>query len=195
VTAPYINADTDADSTLYTYAPEQIEISTGECFHSDPFDLSLTELPTASCPFLRLPQHLAFDIRKGERSLLVGFPARSKSWEIDQTMQTVKPAPLCYLSDVLKTYKERFSVVLSRKHVRCNGQKLQRLGKLNGISGGGVFVLRKDTPKLAGIVIEYHSNSAEIVCISSMVIWEMVRELGGLLKSQPESQSDLLPPC
>jgi len=54
---------------------------------------------------------------------------------------------------------------------------VQDIGKLNGISGGAVFVLRNDTPRLAGIVIEYHSNTAEIVCTSSAVIWTMVRQV------------------
>lgn len=161
----------EADGALYTFVPEQIEIGAdGQDYYflPDPLDLSMTELPgTDARRFLRLPQHLALDVKEGERCLLLGYPARSKSWELDQTRHTLKPDPLPFLNTVIKAAPEQFSIKLSRKHAYRRGKKVPRLGKLNGISGGGVFVLRNDTPALAGIVIEYHSNRAEIVCTSS----------------------------
>jgi hypothetical protein len=171
----------EADGALYTFVPEQVEIGAdGQDYHylTDPFDLSLTQLPGIRCRSLRLPQHLALDVQSGERCLLLGYPARSKSWDLDQTKHTLRPKPLPYMSNVFKATPERFSIRLSRKHVRRGGKEVQRIGKLNGLSGGGVFVLRNQTPALAGIVIEYHSNSAEIVCTSSKVVWAMVKQLG-----------------
>lgn len=60
----------------------------------DPFDLSLTELPGPRGPSLRLPQHLALDVQKGERCLLLGYPAQSKSWDFDPRKQTIRPRAL-----------------------------------------------------------------------------------------------------
>ena len=178
VTARNVTADTEG--ALYTFVPEQTEIGVGGLdYHyvDDPFDLSLTELSGVQCRSLRLPQHLAFDVQKGERSLLLGDPAGSKSWNVDREEHTLRPGSLPYLSNIYKTSPERFSVRLSRKHCRRARSRVQRIGKLNGISGGGVFVLRNDAPRLAGIVTEYHSNTAEIVCTNTAVIWTMVRQL------------------
>lgn len=178
VTARNVTGDTEG--ALYTFAPEQTQIGvTGLDYHyvHDPFDLSLTELPGVHCRSLRLPEHLALDVREGELSLMLGYPAGSKSWEFDRAAHTLRPGLLPYLNEIHKTSLERFSVKLSRQHCRRAGSRVQRIGKLNGISGGAVFVLRNDTPRLAGIVIEYHSNTSEIVCTSSAVVWTMVRQL------------------
>jgi hypothetical protein len=58
------------------------------------------------------------------------------------------------------------------------GKKLPRIGKLNGIIGGGVFVIRNEAPKLAGVMIEYLRNRAELVCTNSRLVLEMARKIG-----------------
>jgi hypothetical protein len=167
----------DEGGALYAFTPEQSEIMGVNNYVDDPFDLSMTELPPPSRRCLRLPRHLASDIRGGELCLVVGFPARSKSWQLDHSRHTLRPAPFSYLGSVFRTLAGRFSVRFSRNHVSPDGRKLPQTGKLNGISGGGAFVLRDDRPRLAGIIIEYHSSSAEIVCSDSQVVWSMARQL------------------
>jgi hypothetical protein len=180
LTANHVTKDACLDNqggVLYTFVPEQVEIHGVNNYVPDPFDLSMTELPPPSRRCLKLPQHLASDIRPGERCLVLGFPARSKSWEIDHSRRTLQPKPLPYLGAVYRSSPEQFSVRFSPKRTYRNGKKLQRRGKLNGISGGGAFVLREDQPRLAGIVIEYHSNRGEMICTNSAVIWSMVSRL------------------
>jgi hypothetical protein len=160
---------------LYTFLPEQVEISGPFHCVSDPFDLSMAEVPVEPDRCLRFPDHLAFDVRQGELCLLLGYPARRRSWEFNRTRFTLTPTPLPYLGRVISTSTTHFSVRLSRKHVHRHGKRLQRLYKLDGISGGGAFVLRGGKPRLAGIVIEYHANRAEIVCTNSTVAWLFVR--------------------
>jgi hypothetical protein len=167
----------DEGGALYTFAPEQVEIMGVNNHVGDPFDLSMTALPPSSRRCLWLPRHLAFDIRQGELCLVLGFPGRSKSWDLDHSRHTLRPTPLSYLGTVFRSSPGRFSVRFSRKHTHRNGQRLQRIGKLNGVSGGGAFVLRDDRPRLAGIVIEYHSNSSEIVCTDSHAVWSMAKQL------------------
>ena len=168
----------DEGGALYTFAPEQVEIMGVHNHVADPFDLSLTELPPSSHRCLRLPHQLASDIRRGELCLVLGFPARSKSWDLDHVGDTLRPAPLSYLGTVFRSSPGRFSVRFSRKHAHRNGHRVPRIGKLNSISGGGAFVLRADRPRLAGIVIEYHSNSSEIICTDSLAVWSVARQLG-----------------
>jgi hypothetical protein len=160
---------------LYSFLPEQVEI-TGP-FHcvSSPFDLSMAEIPLEPDRCLRFPDHLAFDVRQGDLCLLLGYPARRRSWEFDRTRLTLKPTPLPYLGRVISTSTTHFSVRLSLKHVHRHGKGLQRLYKLDGISGGGAFVLRGGKPRLAGIVIEYYANRTEIVCTNSTVAWLFAR--------------------
>jgi hypothetical protein len=162
---------------LYIFAPEQIEIAGVNNHVPDPFDLSMTELPPPPRRCLQLPRHLAADIREGELCLVLGFPARSKSWQLDHARHSLRPAPLSYLGTVFRSSAGRFSVRLSRKHAHRNGRKLPRIGKLNGISGGGAFVLRNDRPRLAGVVIEYHSNTAEIICTDSAALWSLAKQI------------------
>lgn len=162
---------------LYTFAPEQLEITGVNNHVADPYDFSMTELPPSSRRCLRLPRQLASDVRQGELCLVLGFPARLKSWELNHAERILRPAPFSFLGTVLRHSPGRFSIGFSRKRAYRNGKKLSRVGKLNGISGGGAFVLREDRPRLAGIVIEYHSNSAEIVCTDSAAIWSAARQL------------------
>jgi hypothetical protein len=169
--------------TLYTYLPEQIEIvgpvhrATDPLDVVDQLDLSMFEVPSGPWRYLRIPDHLAADIRQGELCFIFGYPSRPKGWQFDRERHTFQPSPLCYLGRVFRAYPTRFTVRLSRKHVHRGVERLPRLGKLNGISGGGAFVLRGDRPRLAGIVIEYHSNSAEIVCTNSVIIWSLARRI------------------
>lgn len=165
------------DSPLYALVPEQWEITGIHNYVGDPFDLSIVEIPATVRHSLRFPDHFAFETAKGELCLILGYPARSKSWQIDEKQFTLRPAPLSYLTKIFKTSESRFSVRLGLNNVYRRGKRLPRLGKLEGISGGGAFVIRNDAPKLAGIVIEYHSNGAEIVCTSSLVLKEMVKQL------------------
>jgi hypothetical protein len=144
---------------------------------AEPHDLSMTELPPSPRQCLRLPRHLAFDIRPGELCLVLGFPARSKSWNLDHAMHTIRPAPFSYLGTVFRSSPGRFSIRFSRKHTYRSGERLPRRGKLDGISGGGAFVLREGRPRLAGICIKYLSNSGEIVCTDSAAIWSAARQL------------------
>jgi hypothetical protein len=76
---------------------------------------------------------------------------------------------------VLKPSAERFSIRFREKQLCRSGAKQNPIGKLNGISGAGVFVLREDSPKLAGIVIEYHKRASEIIATSSLALWYMFR--------------------
>ena len=155
---------------LYTFAPEQLEIKGVNNFFDDPFDLSMTEIPVALRQCLRLPQDFTLRTVEGELCLVLGFPARSKSWEFNQHERTLRPAPFSYLGKVFRRSPGRFSV-------KYSSELIGRRGKLNGISGGGAFVLRRDRPRLAGIVIEYHAASAEIVCTDSLAIWSMAKRL------------------
>jgi len=53
---------------------------------------------------------------------------------------------------VLKPSAERFSVRFNEKKLYRGGVPHNAVGKLNGISRAGVFVLRQDSSRLAGIV-------------------------------------------
>jgi hypothetical protein len=160
----------------YCFLPEQVEIRGPIDIADDPFDLALIEVPAASRPCLSLPQHLALDVRDGELCLFVGFQARERSWATDSQRHTIRPRPLSYLGAIRKASPTRFSIRFSDKHLHRSGVKQNAAGKLNGISGAGVYVLRKDSPKLAGIVIEYHSRQSEIVITSAVALWEMMRQ-------------------
>ncbi|MFI5117508.1 MAG: hypothetical protein ACHP8B_12515 [Terriglobales bacterium] len=178
ITANHVMAghiDGSAKGAPYTYLPEQTEIL--GVIHSapDPFDIALIELPNNAKRFLRMPQHLALELREGELCLFVGFQARSKSWEIDPNRNSLRPSPLSYLGRVSRPSTERFSIRFNQKQLQRGGGRRPPIGKLNGISGSGVFVLRDDAPKLAGIIIEYHAMRSEIVCSSAIVIWEMLK--------------------
>jgi len=159
----------------YTYVPEQVQIKGEIVTAADPIDLAIIRLPRASGPGLRLPQHLALDVKEGELCLFVGLQARPKSWVIDSSRQTLRPQPLSYMGTVFKTFPERFSVRFNEKKLYRSGVKHNAVGKLNGISGAGVFVLRQDSPRLAGIVIEYHKRDSEVIATSSRALWQMFR--------------------
>jgi hypothetical protein len=58
---------------------------------------------------------------------------------------------------------------LNSKNVKSRGKRVLNIGKLKGMSGAGAFVLRNDRPRLAGIMIEYHADRAQIVCTKSEV--------------------------
>jgi hypothetical protein len=159
---------------LYSFLPEQLEL-TGPVIYTPnhPYDLCLVEIPASPRRCLRLPEHLAFDIREGELCLLFGFPARTRSWEFDRSRHSLRPSPLSYLSSVQGVSEGHFTVKMSSKRLQANGRKASLI-KLNGVSGGGVFVLRNDRPRLAGILIEYHKNEGKALCTNSTVIWSLV---------------------
>ena len=138
----------------YSYIPEQVDIEGEVDIAGNPVDLAVIPLSSASRRGLRIPQHLALEVKKGERCLFVGFQARSKSWEIDSSRFTLRPRPLSYMGTVYDVRPERFSIRFSDKKLYRGGAKQNPVGKLHGISGAGVFVLRQDSPRLAGIVIE-----------------------------------------
>jgi hypothetical protein len=46
----------------YCFLPEQVEILGPIDFADEPFDIAFIEVPTASRPCLKLPQHLALDV-------------------------------------------------------------------------------------------------------------------------------------
>jgi hypothetical protein len=178
VTATHLEeSGVQPNSPLYALFSERWEIGGVSHAIGDPFDISMTKMPVTSRKALRFPDHFAFDVTPGEACFVFGFPARSKAWNIDLRRFTLRPTPLTYLGSVYRLTFGGFSVKLSRKHVSSRGKKLPRLGKLNGISGGGAFVLRNDAPRLAGIITEYHSNTAEIVCTGSGIVAEIVRQL------------------
>ena len=157
----------------YSFIPEQIEIEGKVDTAADPIDLAIIELPQASRRGFQIPQHLALQVTDGERCLFVGFQARPKSWEIDLSRHTIRPKPLAYMGTVRNPTGERFSITFSEKHLYRRGVKQNPVGKLNEISGAGVFVLRHDTPRLAGIVIEYHKRRSEIIVTNSRALWVM----------------------
>jgi hypothetical protein len=158
----------------YAYIPEQVEIEGQVRITPDPIDLAIIPLlcPT-SRPGLPLPQYLALEVKERERCLFVGFQARPKSWNIDSSRLTVRPTPLSYMGTVLKPSAQRFSIRFNEKHLYRSGRRHNAVGKLNGISGAGVFVLRQDSPRLAGIVIEYHKSASEIIATTSLALWYM----------------------
>lgn len=158
---------------LYSFLPEQLEITGPFISTPNPYDLSLVEIMASQRRCLRLPEHLAFDIREGELCLLFGFPARTRSWEFDHSRHSLKPTPLSYLGSVQSVSEGHFAVKLNPKRTQSKGKKVSFI-KLNGMSGGGVFVLRNDTPRLAGILIEYHKNEGKLLCTNSTVLWSLV---------------------
>lgn len=162
----------------YSYIPEQIEIEGEIVTAPDPIDLAVVRLSSASRRGLRLPQHLALEVKEGERCLFVGFQARAKSWEIDSSALTLRPRPLSYMGTVHKPSAKRFSIKFNEKQLYRSGVRQNAVGKLNGISGAGVFVLRQDSPRLAGIVIEHHNRASEIIATSALAIWWMFSEAG-----------------
>lgn len=164
-----------SEGAPYSYIPEQVDIEGEVVTAADPIDLAIVRLPRASRAGLQLPQHLALEVKEGELCLFVGFQARPKSWDIDSSRLTLRPRPLAYMGIVLKQSAERFSIRFREKQLCRSGAKQNPIGKLNGISGAGVFVLREDSPKLAGIVIEYHKRASEIIATSSLALWYMFR--------------------
>ena len=159
----------------YSYIPEQIEIEGEVVTARDPIDLAIIPLSSASRSGLSLPRHLALEVNEGERCLFVGFQVRSKSWEANASRQTLRPRPLAFMGSVLKTSRERFSVRFNEKQLYRSGAKQNQVGKLNGISGAGVFVLRNDSPKLAGIIIEYHRHNSEIIATTAVALIGMLK--------------------
>ncbi len=157
----------------YSYIPEQVDIEGEVVTAADPIDLAIVPLPSASRSGLRIPLHLALSVKEGERCLFVGFQARAKSWEIDSTRLTMRPRPLAYMGTVCKPSAERFSIRFNQKQLYRSGAKQNAVGKLNGISGAGVFVLREDSPRLAGIIIEYHQRTSEIIATSALALFGM----------------------
>jgi hypothetical protein len=157
----------------YSYIPEQVEIEGEIVTAGDPIDLAIIPLPSASRRGLSLPQHLALDVKVGERCLFVGFQARAKSWEINSSRQTLRPRPLSYMGTVLKPSDLRFSIRFNEKQLYRSGAKQNAIGKLNGISGAGVYVIRNDAPKLAGIVIEFQKRASEIIATRSTALFGM----------------------
>jgi hypothetical protein len=169
VIAPHLEGSANEDrpkGAPYSFLPEQIEIVGPVDIVEDPIDLAVIKVPAAPRPCLRMPQHLALEVRDGEPCLFVGFQARPKSWTMDQSRRTLRPRPLSYMGKVCNASPARFSIKFSQKQLYRGGVKQNAVGKLNGISGTGVFVLRNDTPRLAGIVIEYHAHRSEIVATS-----------------------------
>jgi hypothetical protein len=160
---------------LYSYIPEQVEIEGDVVTAANPIDLAIVPLKSASRSGLRIPEHLALDVKEGERCLFVGFPARPKSWDIDRSRQTLRPQPLAYMGTVRTPSVERFSIGFNQKQLYRSGAKQNAIGKLNGISGTGVFVLREDSPRLAGIVIEHQKLASEIIATSSLALWDMFK--------------------
>jgi hypothetical protein len=154
----------------YSYIPEQVDIEGEVVTVADPIDLAIIRLPRASRPGLLLPQHLALEVKAGEPCLFVGFQARPKSWEINSSSVTIRPRPLSYMGTVQKPTMERFSIGFNDKRLYRGGERQNPVGKPNGISGAGVFVLRQDSPRLAGIVIEYHKRASEIIATSSLAL-------------------------
>ncbi len=180
VTANHVVAahiDGSAAGAAYTFLPEQTEIRGPIHRVDDPFDLALVELSTSAPQSLRLPQHLALDARKGEMCLFVGLQARIKSWHVDANRNTLRPSPLSYLGNVCNSSPERFSIRFNQKKLHRSCVRQPPVGRLNGISGSGVFVLRDDMPKLAGIIIEHHPMRSEIIATSSFVLWEMLKRV------------------
>jgi hypothetical protein len=157
----------------YSYIPEQVDIEGEVISAGDPIDLAIIPLPAASRRGLILPQHLAVDVKVGERCLFVGFQAREKSWKIDSSRQTIRPKPLSYMGTVLKPSELQFSIRFNEKQLYRNGSKQNAVGKLNGISGAGVYVLRNDAPKLAGMVIEFQKRTSEIIATRSTALFGM----------------------
>ncbi len=119
-----------------------------------------------------MPQYLANNLTDGELCLFVGFQARSKVWNFDETRNTLQVKPLCYLSTVRKASWDRFSIRLDQKVLQRSA-----VGKLNGISGSAVFVLRNDRPSLAGILVEYRAVRSEIVVTSSGIIRRLLEQM------------------
>ena len=158
----------------YSYIPEQVEIEGEVVTARDPIDLAIIPLSSASRPGLSLPRHLALEVNEGERCLFVGFQARPKSWEVNASRQTLRPRPLAYMGSVLKASRDRFGIRFNEKQLYRGSAKQNPVGKLNGISGAGVFVLRNDSPRLAGIIIEYHRRSSEVIATSAVALLSMV---------------------
>lgn len=159
----------------YSYIPEQVEIEGEVVTAPDPIDLAIVPLLSASRSGLRAPEHFALDVKEGERCLFVGFQARPKSWDIDSSRVTLRPQPLAYMGTVSKPTAERFSIRFNQKQLYRSGAKQNAIGKLNGVSGAGVFVLRKDSPRLAGIVIEYQKHASEIIATTSLALLSMLK--------------------
>jgi hypothetical protein len=162
---------------LYTYLPEQVEIKGPALSALDPHDIALVEIPQGQRRCLRLPDHLAFDVREGEHCLIFGYQARDKCWDIDNARNTIRPTPFSYLGAVSHTSEAHFEVRLNPKQVQRHGKRFPNFGKLNGISGGGAFVLRKDSPRLAGVLIEYHADKAKLVCTNSTAVWSLLKQM------------------
>lgn len=178
VMAPHLEGtdlERQAKGAPYSFLPEQIQLVGPVDIAADPVDLALITIP-ATRPSLRAPQHLALEVRDGEPCLFVGYQAREKSWTMDSSKHTLRPRPLSYLGKVCNASPARFSIKFSQKQLYRNGAKQNTVGKLNGISGAGVFVLRNDAPRLAGIIIEYHAHHSEIVATSSLAAWEMLKQ-------------------
>lgn len=162
---------------LYTLLPEQFQLSGQPALSAlDPHDIALVEIPQAQRRCLRLPQHLALDVRQGEVCLIFGYQARAKCWDIDNARHTLRPTPFSYLGGVSSTSDAHFSVRFNGNQAKRGGKSIQNVGKLNGISGGGAFVLRNDRPRLAGVLIEFHANKAELVCTNSAAVWMMAKQ-------------------
>lgn len=157
----------------YSYIPEQVDIEGDVVTAGDPIDLAIISLSSASRPGLSFPEHLALEVKEGERCLFVGFQSRPKSWDINSPLQTIRPKPLSYMGTVLKPSDLRFSIRFNEKQLYRSGAKHSAVGRLNGVSGAGVYVLRNDAPKLAGIVIEFHRRTSEIIATRATALFGM----------------------
>lgn len=153
---------------------EQIQLTGPAVAALEPYDVAFVEIPQSPRQSLRLPRHLAPDVREWEPCLIFGYQAREKCWEFDRVSHSLRPKPLSYLGVVSGTTEGHFTLGLTRTQLKRDGKDV---GKLNGISGGGAFVLRNGAPRLAGILIEYHQNRDELKCTNSLSVWSLAVQI------------------
>jgi len=162
---------------LYTFLPEQMQLTGPAVGALDPHDVALVQIPQSPRRCLRLPHHLTFVVRQRELCLVLGYQAREKCWEFDRVKHSVRPKPFSYLGVVSGITEGDFTLKLTRTQLKRDGQTIPDVGKLNGISGGGAFVLRNGAPRLAGILIEYHQSKGELKCTNSLAIWSLAAQI------------------
>jgi hypothetical protein len=180
LTAHHVIADPPAHElcgALYTFLPEQMQVTGPAVGALDPHDVALVEIPQSPRRCLRLPHHLTFDVRQRELCLVLGYQAREKCWEFDRVRDSVRPKPFSYLGVVSGITEGHFTLKVTRTQLKRDGQPIPDAGKLNGISGGGAFVLRDGAPRLAGILIEYHRSRGELKCTNSLAIWSLAAQI------------------
>jgi len=156
-------------TTLYLGIPRRAHVRLlGEAAKAkDPADVALVELSEETmsgledCRFLDGEQEISAPGMTSKFAVAMGYQNRSA--KPNEAQKTVKHEPLIFSNSGSRRDGIHILMPLDWKKVR-DGAQIRSIGKLPGISGGGLFWLRSFTERgspdvLAGVMIEHKDKT------------------------------------